>query len=329
MRSLITGLLLPRPRPRCRQRGAGWCWARRVARADAARWPAAGRRRHLSWPRGFGTHQRPYPTGQALQNTPVRGISTIKRLLLLTFLRQSSVRHRPLTSAEQQPPTGSSGTPYGCCQHHDQPPRRDEDRGRGTADRDALVQLIHGFSGSPPPARATRRCSSSRTSTRPSKRHRTFARRLFVHRRGRAEAAGRRARRGVHRRCSRAAGATAPARPDHQPRAARLEHGLDDARARHHDVGSNGHRVRRHHDRGASPRRCCDRSPRPSLESAGDEQAGRLGEGRVAGARGGRTQHGALRFRRRCPRTAAPSAPTGRPRQERQHPAAAPPRPAR
>src|SRR5689334_6996505 len=70
------------------------CWRHRVAQADRV---AQGRAGDVTFAviddagHLHGTHA----------TRPVRGVSTIKSLLLLTFLREPSVRRRPLTGAEK------------------------------------------------------------------------------------------------------------------------------------------------------------------------------------------------------------------------------------
>jgi hypothetical protein len=149
------------------------CWKRRVAAADAVARSRAGdvtfavidTRGHL--------HGRRY-------TTPVRGVSTIKSLLLLTFLRQPSVRHRSLTSAERSlldrmirySDNGAAGTMIG---------RLGEGQIEAEARRIGLrsFQLIHGFWGLSPTSARDQAVLFRHLDQNLPKRHRTYARRLF------------------------------------------------------------------------------------------------------------------------------------------------------
>ena len=94
MRSLLAALLLLVVVPAAANAESS-CWKQRVKRADAVARSRAGDVTFAVIDTRGHIHGKRY-------TTPVRGVSTIKSLLLLTFLRQPSVRHRSLTSAEKR-----------------------------------------------------------------------------------------------------------------------------------------------------------------------------------------------------------------------------------
>ncbi len=111
---------------------------------------------------------------------PVRGVSTIKSLLLLTYLRQPAVRYRSLSGAERSllermirfSDNGAAGTLIA---------RLGERRIESEARRIGLrhFELIHGFWGlSPTSARDQAHLFRTLDRTLP-RRHRRFARTLF------------------------------------------------------------------------------------------------------------------------------------------------------
>ena len=180
--------------------------------------------------------------------TPVRGVSTIKSLLLLTFLRQPSVRHRSLTSAEKSlldrmirySDNGAASTMIG---------RLGERQIEAEARRIGMrsFQLIHGFWGLSPTSARDQAVLFRHLDQNLPKRHRTYARRLFSIDRllpavgrsaGRAARVSRavQGRLGLRHRQGDAPGRAAGAR-------------RHDARSRHHDVRQLRHGVRRDHDR--------------------------------------------------------------------------------
>jgi beta-lactamase class A len=149
------------------------CWRHRVAQADRV---AQGRAGDVTFAviddagHLHGTHA----------TRPVRGVSTIKSLLLLTFLREPSVRRRPLTGAEKDLLTrmitvsdnGAASTMIGRL-------------GRAKIEREARrigmrsFHLVAGFWGLSPTTARDQAVLFRRLDAKLPRRHRTFARRLF------------------------------------------------------------------------------------------------------------------------------------------------------
>lgn len=172
MRSLLAALLLLVIVPGAANAESS-CWKQRVKRADVVARSRAGdvtfavvdTRGHL--------HGRRY-------TTPVRGVSTIKSLLLLTFLRQPSVRRRSLTSAEKGlldrmirfSDNGAASTMIG---------RLGERQIEAEARRIGMrsFQLVHGFWGLSPTSARDQAVLFRHLDQNLPKRHRTYARRLF------------------------------------------------------------------------------------------------------------------------------------------------------
>ncbi len=172
MRSLLAALLLLVIVPAAANAESA-CWKQRVKRADAVARSRAGDVTFAVIDTRGHIHGRRY-------NTPVRGVSTIKSLLLLTFLRQPSVRRRSLTSAEKglldrmirYSDNGAASTMIG---------RLGEGQIEAEARRIGLrsFQLIHGFWGLSPTSARDQAVLFRRLDQYLPKRHRTYARRLF------------------------------------------------------------------------------------------------------------------------------------------------------
>ena len=218
MRSLLAALLLLVLVPVAAQRGVGLLEAAAWQRADAVARSRAGDVTFAVIDTQGHIHGKRY-------TTPVRGVSTIKSLLLLTFLRQSSVRHRSLTAAEKSlldrmirySDNGAASTMIGRL-------GESADRGRGASHRDALVPAHPRLLG--PLADQRPRPGGAVPAPRPEPSEAAShvrAAAVLDHRLLPAVGRPARARRTGSACCSRAAGATAPARPTHQ--GARLERG--------------------------------------------------------------------------------------------------------
>lgn len=150
------------------------CWKQRVAKADAVARSRAGEVTFAVIDDHGHIHGRRF-------HQPVRGVSTIKSLLLLTFLRDPAVRHRSLTGAERDLLTrmitvsdnGAAGTMISRL-------------GEGKIEREARrigmrsFQLIHGFWGLSPTTARDQAVLFRRLDKNLPARHRTFARRLFA-----------------------------------------------------------------------------------------------------------------------------------------------------
>jgi beta-lactamase class A len=150
------------------------CWTKRVARADAVARSRAGDVGFAVIDDTGHLHGRRY-------SQPVRGVSTIKSLLLLTFLHQRSVRRRALTGAEKDLLTrmitvsdnGAAGTLIARL-------------GRTTIEAEARhigmrsFHLVDGFWGLSPTSARDQAVLFRRLDANLPKRHRTFARHLFA-----------------------------------------------------------------------------------------------------------------------------------------------------
>src|SRR3954451_10661632 len=153
--------------------GESTCWSTRVARADRVARSRAGDVTFAVIDNAGHIHGRRF-------TRPVRGVSTIKSLLLLTFLREPSVRRRPLTGAEKRLLTrmstvadnGAAGTMIGRL-------------GRAKIEREARrigmrsFHLVSGFWGLSPTTARDQAVLFRRLDGNLPRRHRTFARRLF------------------------------------------------------------------------------------------------------------------------------------------------------
>ena len=172
MRSLLAALLLLVIVPAAANAESS-CWKQRVKRADAVARSRAGDVTFAVIDTRGHIHGKRY-------TTPVRGVSTIKSLLLMTFLRQPSVRRRSLTSAEKSlldrmirySDNGAASTMIG---------RLGEGQIEAEARRIGLrsFQLIHGFWGLSPTSARDQAVLFRRLDQFLPKRHRTYARRLF------------------------------------------------------------------------------------------------------------------------------------------------------
>lgn len=172
MRSLVAALLLLVLVPAVASAESA-CWKRRVAKADAVARSRAGDVTFAVIDTSGRIHGRRYTTA-------VRGVSTIKSLLLLTFLRQPSVRHRSLAPDEKRlldrmirySDNGAAGTMIG---------RLGERQIEAEARRIGLrsFQLIHGFWGLSPTSARDQAVLFRHLDRNLPKRHRTYARRLF------------------------------------------------------------------------------------------------------------------------------------------------------
>jgi hypothetical protein len=173
VRSLVAGLLLLVLVPAAADAESA-CWARRVARADAVARSRSGDVTFAVIDTRGRIHGRRY-------STPVRGVSTIKSLLLLTFLRQPSVRRRSLTPAEKglldrmirYSDNGAAGTMIA---------RLGEAQIEAEARRIGLrsFQLVHGFWGLSPTSARDQAVLFRHLDGNLPRRHRTYARRLFA-----------------------------------------------------------------------------------------------------------------------------------------------------
>jgi hypothetical protein len=173
VRSLLVALLVLGLLPTAAQAESA-CWAKRVARADAVARSRAGDVTFAVIDNAGHLHGRRY-------RQPVRGVSTIKSLLLLTFLHQSSVRHRALTGAEKDLLTrmitvsdnGAASTMIGRL-------------GRTKIEAEARhigmhsFHLVSGFWGLSPTSARDQAVLFRRLDANLPRRHRTFARRLFA-----------------------------------------------------------------------------------------------------------------------------------------------------
>lgn len=173
MRRLVLALLVLGLLPTAAQ-AESTCWAKRVARADAVARGRAGDVTFAVIDNAGHLHGRRY-------RQPVRGVSTIKSLLLLTFLHQSSVRRRALTGAEKDLLTrmitvsdnGAASTMIGRL-------------GRTKIEAEARhigmrsFHLVSGFWGLSPTSARDQAVLFRRLDTNLPRRHRTFARRLFA-----------------------------------------------------------------------------------------------------------------------------------------------------
>jgi hypothetical protein len=172
MRSLLTALLLLLLVPVAASAESA-CWKQRVARADRVAHSRAGDVTFAVIDTAGHIHGKRY-------TTPVRGVSTIKSLLLLTFLRQPSVRHRALSPAEKSlldrmirySDNGAASTMIGRLGEH-----QIEAEARRIGMRS--FQLVQGFWGLSPTSARDQAVLFRHLDQNLPKRHRTYARRLF------------------------------------------------------------------------------------------------------------------------------------------------------
>ena len=173
MRSILVALVALALLPAAAEAQSA-CWTKRVARADAVARSRAGDVGFAVIDDTGHLHGRRY-------SQPVRGVSTIKSLLLLTFLHQRSVRRRALTGAEKDLLTrmitvsdnGAAGTLIARL-------------GRTTIEAEARhigmrsFHLVDGFWGLSPTSARDQAVLFRRLDANLPKRHRTFARHLFA-----------------------------------------------------------------------------------------------------------------------------------------------------
>jgi hypothetical protein len=154
--------------------GRSACWTKRVARADAVARSRAGDVTFAVIDNAGHLHGRRY-------GRPVRGVSTIKSLLLLTFLHQSSVRRRPLTGAEKDLLTrmitvSDNGAASTMIARLGRTKIEAEARHIGMRS----FHLVSGFWGLSPTTARDQAVLFRRLDGNLPRRHRTFARRLFA-----------------------------------------------------------------------------------------------------------------------------------------------------
>jgi hypothetical protein len=172
VRRIVLALLLLALVPAAAQAESA-CWRSRVAKADRVARSRAGDVTFAVIDNAGHIHGKRY-------TRPVRGVSTIKSLLLLTYLREPSVRRRSLTGAEKDLLTrmitvsdnGAASTMIGRL-------------GRAKIEREARrigmrsFHLVSGFWGLSPTTARDQAVLFRRLDANLPRRHRTFARRLF------------------------------------------------------------------------------------------------------------------------------------------------------
>ena len=150
------------------------CWKQRVARADAVARSRAGDVTFAVIDDAGRLHGKRF-------TRPVRGVSTIKSLLLLTFLHQSSVRRRALTGAEKDLLTrmitvSDNGAASTMIARLGRTKIESEARHIGMRS----FHLVDGFWGLSPTSARDQAVLFRRLDGNLPKRHRTFARHLFA-----------------------------------------------------------------------------------------------------------------------------------------------------